>query len=191
MSQKSEQKQKSHEAILASAAALMRGRGIEQSSVGDVMKGAGLTVGGFYGHFQSKEQLFAATIRKSASGMWNRLIDSAKGDTPRARVLSVVDRYLSPRHRDNPESGCILPSVASELARDGEPYRSALEAELSAFLRSLGEQLGPGAENRERALGLFATMYGALSLSRVVAGSRLSDEFLAAAKALAERALAE
>jgi TetR/AcrR family transcriptional repressor of nem operon len=191
MTQKSEQKQKSHEAILASASALLRERGIASSSVGDVMKGAGLTVGGFYGHFASKEQLFTATIRSAASSLWNRLLSHAKGDSPRARALSVLDRYLSPRHRDHPESGCILPSVAPEVAREGEPYRGVLEAELSTFLSSFGELLGSGAEHRERALGLFALMYGALALSRTVAGSPLSDEFLQAAKTLAERALDE
>ena len=66
MSQKAEQKQKSHEAILASAAALLLERGIRASSVMDVMKGAGLTVGGFYGHFESKEHLFTETIRSTA-----------------------------------------------------------------------------------------------------------------------------
>jgi TetR/AcrR family transcriptional repressor of nem operon len=191
MTQKSEQKQKSRDAILASAAALLRARGIESSSVMDVMKGAGLTVGGFYGHFESKEQLFAATIHNAASAMWNRLLSHAKGDSPRARALNIVEHYLSRKHRDTTDGGCVLPSVAPEIARAGEPYRGALGAELGAFVRSFGELLGPTPEHRERALGLIALMYGALSLSRTLAGTRLSDEFLNAAKALAERVLDE
>jgi TetR/AcrR family transcriptional repressor of nem operon len=191
MNQKAEKKQKSHEAILTSAAALLRERGIKASSVQDVMKGAGLTVGGFYGHFESKEQLFTETIRVAASTLWLRLLNSAKGSSPRERARSVMDRYLSRAHRDNAEAGCLLPSAAPEVAREGEPYRSVLETELAGFVSSLAEVLGPGAGRREEAMGLIALMYGALSLSRAVAGTPLSDEFLQAAKKLADRVLAE
>jgi TetR/AcrR family transcriptional repressor of nem operon len=191
MNQKTKQKLKSREAILASASALLRGRGIKASSVTEVMKGAGLTVGGFYNHFDSKEQLFAETLRSAASTKWDRLLSSVKGDSPRARALSIVTRYLSPRHRDSPEAGCLLPNAAPEIAREGEPYRSALEKELSGFVNSFADVQGGGAENRERALGLIALMYGALSLSRAVAGTPLSDDFLRAAKKLGGRALAD
>ncbi len=129
MSQKSEQKQRSHQDIITSAAMLLRERGIRASSVLDVMKGAGLTVGGFYNHFESKEHLFVETIQRAASTMWNKMLQSAKGDSPRARALNVIGKYLSTRHRDNPEAGCLLPNVAAEIAREGEPYRSALETE--------------------------------------------------------------
>ncbi len=191
MNQKKEQKQRSHEAILASAAALLRERGIKASSVMDVMKGAGLTVGGFYGHFGSKEQLFAEAIQSAASSTWSQLLSAAKGDSPGERAMSVVRGYLSRAHRDNAEKGCLLPSAAPEVAREGEPYRSALEAELSGFVRTFSAVLGSSAGAREKALGLIALMYGALSLSRAVRGTPLSDELLKAAKKLAESALAE
>jgi TetR/AcrR family transcriptional regulator, transcriptional repressor for nem operon len=82
-------------------------------------------------------------------------------------------------------------SAAPEVAREGEPYRSALEKELSGFAGSLADMLDAGVKGREKALELLALMYGALSLSRVVAGTRLSDEFLQAGKKLCEQALAE
>jgi TetR/AcrR family transcriptional repressor of nem operon len=189
VNQKTEQKEKSHEAILASAASLMRGRGIRASSVTDVMKGAGLTVGGFYGHFDSKEQLFTVAIRNNAGTMWTRLMGLAKGASPRERVLGVVRAYLSRTHRDNPEAGCLLPSVAPEVAREGEPYRSALEPQLDTLAGGLANMLGPSAAHREQALGLVCLMYGALSLSRAVAGTKLSDELLRAARKLAEGSL--
>ncbi|MCY1079327.1 TetR/AcrR family transcriptional regulator [Archangium lansingense] len=189
MSQKAEQKQKSHEAILASAAALLLERGIRASSVMDVMKGAGLTVGGFYGHFESKEQLFTETIRSTARTMWTRLLQRAMGDTSRPPALTVLEKYLSRKHRDTVEAGCPLPSIASEVAREGEPYRGALESELTEFVRELSDLLGPGEKSREKALGLLALMYGALSLSRAVRGTRLSDEFLEAAKKLGAQTL--
>lgn len=128
MNQKTNQKEKSREAIAASAAALLRERGIKAGSVMDVMKGAGLTVGGFYNHFDSKEELFVETLRNAVSANWDQLLKSAKGDSPRSRTLSVVRRRLSREHRDNKETGCPLPSAAPEVTREGEPYRSALEA---------------------------------------------------------------
>ncbi len=174
MNQKTKQKQNSREAITASAAALLRERGIKASSVMEVMKGAGLTVGGFYNHFESKEELFVETLRNAASTNWDHLLKSANGDSPRSRTLSVIRRYLSRKHRDNKETGCPLPSAAQEVAREGEPYRSALEKELSGFVSSLADMLDAGVDGREKALGLIAMMYGALSLSRAVAGTRLS-----------------
>jgi len=191
MNQKAKQKQKSREAIAASAVALLRERGIKASSVMDVMKGAGLTVGGFYSHYDSKEDLFVETLRNAASANWDHLLKSAKGGTPHSRTLSVIRQYLSPKHRDNKETGCPLPSTAADIARHGEPYRSALENELSGFVGSLANMIDAGAESREKALGLIALMYGALTLSLAVAGTRLSDEFLKAGRKLAERALAD
>ena len=95
MNQKTKQKEKSREAITASAAALLRERGIKASSVMDVMKGAGLTVGGFYNHFDSKEELFVEALRNAASATWDPLLKSAKGDSPRARALSTARRKSS------------------------------------------------------------------------------------------------
>ena len=191
MNQKTKQKQMSRDAIAASAATLLRERGIRASSVMDVMKGAGLTVGGFYNHFDSKEKLFVETLRNATSTNWDQLLKSAKGDSPRSRALSVITRYLSRKHRDNKETGCLLPSAAPEIAREGEPYRSALEKELSGIVSSLARMIDDGAESREKALGLIALMYGGLSLSRAVADTRLSDEFLQAAKKLGELVLAD
>ncbi|MEA2490044.1 MAG: TetR/AcrR family transcriptional regulator, transcriptional repressor for nem operon [Acidobacteriota bacterium] len=186
---KSEKKQQSHEAILESAAVLLRKQGIQASSVMDVMKGAGMTVGGFYSHFESKEHLFAQTIRSAGSRMWDRLLGNAPGTTPRERALTVLRRYLSRSHRDHPEAGCILPNAAAEVAREGEPYRTALAEELGGFVDSFAEILGDPKADREKSLALIALMFGALSLSRAVAGTKLSNEFLKAGQALGEQAL--
>ena len=189
MNQKTRQKQKSREAISASAAALLRERGIKASSVMDVMKGAGLTVGGFYSHYGSKEELFVETLRTASTANWEHLLNCAKGCSPRSRALGVVREYLSRNHRDNKETGCLLPSTAPEIARQGEPYRSALEQELSGFVRSFAKMIDAGAESREKALGLIALMYGALSLSRAVAGKKLSNDFLEAGKKIGEQVI--
>lgn len=184
MTQKTEQKQKSHDAILASAAALLLERGIQASSIMDVMKGAGLTVGGFYGHFDSKEHLFTETLRATARTAWNALLRKAKEDAPEAPALKVLQRYLSRQHRDAVTPTCPLPSITAEVSRTGEPYRAALEVELQQFVQSYAELLPSGARRRDKALAAIALMYGALSLSRAVRGTKLGDEFLDAAKKL-------
>ena len=87
--------------------------------------------------------------------------------------------------------GCLLPSAAAEVARAGEPYRGALEKELSSFIKSFAQMVDAGSESREKVVALLALMYGALSLSQAVAGTPLSDEFLEAGRKLAQQALAE
>lgn len=189
---KEARKARSRAAILASAAALLRARGIEASSVLDVMRGAGLTVGGFYGHFDSKEALFAATIRETARAKWDQLLATARGRRGVDKALDVARKYLSRAHRDRPEEGCLLPNAAPTAARaGGEPYREAIVDELEHFTASLGAWLeGPTARaGRERALGLIALMYGGLAISRALAGTTLSDEILASARKLAADAL--
>ncbi|MBN9683521.1 MULTISPECIES: TetR/AcrR family transcriptional regulator [unclassified Corallococcus] len=191
MTQKTEQKQKSHDAILASAATLLLERGIQASSIMDVMKGAGLTVGGFYGHFDSKEHLFTETLRATARTTWNALLRKAKEDAPDAPALKVLVRYLSRKHRDGVTPTCPLPSITSEVSRAGEPYRGALEAELQEFVQSYADLLPSGARRREKALAAIALMFGALSLSRAVRGTKLGDEFLDAAKKLGAELLTQ
>ena len=187
---KAERKEQTHEAILHSALSLLRKQGIRASSVSDVMEGAGLTVGGFYGHFESKVHLFTEALQSQQGSLWNRMLDASSAETPRERMKGVLGRYLSRTHRDHPDEGCILPSAAAEVAREGEPYRGALEKKLQGFVQGLERVLGgKGAANRQRAVATLALMVGALTLSRAVAGTALSDEFLEAAKALGQRDL--
>jgi TetR/AcrR family transcriptional repressor of nem operon len=189
LSLKAEQKQRTRAAILESAVTLIRTRGIAASSVMDVMKGAGLTVGGFYAHFDSKEALFRATIQEAGSRMWDRLLATVKGDDPGERVFSVVRGYLSRSHRDNAALGCLLPSLISELAREGGPAQQALEVEIQGFVKGIAEMLGEGAEARRRAIGLIAVMVGGLAMSRALGPGALSDDFLKASRELAAREL--
>jgi TetR/AcrR family transcriptional regulator, transcriptional repressor for nem operon len=191
MSQKTEQKLKSHEAILASAASMLREHGIKASSVAEVMKGAGLTVGGFYSHFDSKEALFTETIKSATGILWKQLLQNTEGLLPRERLQLMLRQYLSRKHRDNVVEGCLLPTVAPEVAREGEPYRGALEVELSALISSMTSLFGDRPEYKEKALALIALMFGALSLSRALKGTALSDEILQAAKKFGAQAIPE
>src|ERR1700722_20967508 len=110
MSAKEEQKERSHGSILESAARLLRERGISGARVADVMRGAGLTVGGFYAHFGSKEALVDEVLRRTATEMRGRLFARLDEKPPADRAEVVLKRYLSPAHRADFEQGCPLPA---------------------------------------------------------------------------------
>ncbi len=186
MSAKTEQKQKSHGAILESAARLLRERGIAGARVAEVMQGAGLTVGGFYAHFDSKESLIDATLRAGAAAVRERLFARLEDKPENERLETILKRYLSAAHRDERDGGCPLPAVAGEIGTRARAHQAAFAAEVEAHAARL-EALLPAAgplPRRALALALLALMVGGLSLSRAVAGTALSEEVLKACRAL-------
>ncbi len=188
---KAEQKDRSHATILESAARLMRERGIAGASVADVMKGAGLTVGGFYAHFASKQALVESTLRRTAQVMRARLLARIDSKPALDRAEIIVKRYLSAAHRDDLSNGCALPAVVGEIAATATEHRDALNEQLQAFAGDLAPHLPPHVPTspRQLALGLIALMYGGLTLARAVRGTELSDEILQACRALSRLAL--
>lgn len=181
---KAERWERTHAQIRQAAALLLRTRGLRLPSVADVMKGAKLTVGGFYGHWDSKESLFAEALGETLRGNWAQLLAASRGETARERLAALVRRYLSRAHRDAPELGCPLPTTLSDVAVLGEPYRGAVAGELEAFLAGLGKVAEP-LGGKQLVLGLVALMVGGLSLARATEGTPLSDAILAASRALA------
>lgn len=182
MNAKKERKAQTHETILESASRLLRTRGIAGASVAEVMKGAGLTVGGFYAHFASKEALVDATLARTGAAMRERLFAPVAGAPASART--ILGRYLSARHRDAGEQGCPLPAVVGEVGTTAGAHRDALARELEAIASELAAHVAPAARPRQIALGLAALMIGGLSLSRALRGTPLSDEVLGACRAL-------
>lgn len=182
-SPRTERKLQTREAILSSAARLLRERGLAGSSVQEVMGGAGLTVGGFYAHFDSKEALFEETLRRSARETWEQLLS---GPEP---LLRLVRTYLSRSHRDHPETGCPLPATLADLTREGQAgLRQVLSGELGRYLDSVAAHLPEG--ERYRALGLVALLFGGLSLARALgAEDPLSTEMLESCRKLAKEAI--
>jgi TetR/AcrR family transcriptional repressor of nem operon len=185
MTTKAEQKQQTNETILQSAARLLREKGISGARVADVMKGAGLTVGGFYAHFASKDALIDTTIRRTAREMRARLFArlDAKPEPDRAEV--VLKRYLSAAHRDDLVGGCPFPAVVGEIATTANEHAEVLGEELDAFATELETYL-PVTDKlppRQLALATLALMYGGLSLARAVRGTALSDEIIRACRA--------
>ena len=160
--------------IVRAAARKFREQGIVATGLNDLMKAAGLTHGGFYKHFESKDQLVAEA---TAAAMDNLLEGMAAYPTSNAAVAA----YLSTRHRDNPASGCPLAALGSELARSDKRAREAATAGFVRLVDILSGKAGT-ADARQRALVAAATMIGAVTMSRVVTDPGLSAEILSAAE---------
>lgn len=189
MATKTEQKEKTHASILESAERLVRAKGIAGARVADVMKGAGLTVGGFYAHFASKESLVDEIIRRTAAHTRSRLFANLEEKDEKDRARLVLERYLSGAHRDECEEGCPFPAIVGEVATAAPEHREVMAEQVSAFASELGSLL-PSAEAPERrhlALGLFALMYGGLALARALRGTPLSDEVLRACRSIGRK----
>src|SRR5580658_2220372 len=186
MNAKAERKERSHETILESAARLVRERGISGASVGDVMKGAGMTVGGFYAHFSSKEDLIDDALRRTAGTLLERLFARIEDKPVPDRAEVILKRYLSAAHRDEQTMGCPLPAVVGEIGTTAGEHRAVLAEQVESLRDGLEEHLpeGRGASRKTLALGLVALMYGGLSLARALRGTDLSDEVIRACRAL-------
>lgn len=186
MSTKAEQKLRTHAKILDSAVGLLRTRGIAGASVADVMKGAGLTVGGFYAHFGTKDALIEATLRRTARALREQLFAELESKPEADRALVILKRYVSTAHRDAAAEGCALPAVVGELATSAPAHRAVLAEEVDELVSSFARHLPGlgGVTRRQLALALFALMYGGLALARAFAGTKLSDELIDACRAL-------
>jgi len=184
-------KDDSHRRILNSAGSILRKRGIAGTSVAEVMGGAGMTVGGFYAHFRSKEALVAETLRDALRESRARLAAAAGLKSGAEWVKAVSRAYLSRAHRDSPEMGCPLPATAGEAALAGAAVRTVLAGELDILVEDMTQQLREAGApaSRSEALALAATMVGGLTLARAVTGTPLSDELLKACRDHIDRSL--
>jgi TetR/AcrR family transcriptional repressor of nem operon len=165
------------ENILDVAGTLFRERGFDGIGVADIMKRAGLTHGGFYGHFASKDDLAAEiTARVLGKEGWPERLTG----TPNPSFGEVVRAYLSKRHRDNAGSGCLLAAVGSDVVRQPRRVRHAFTEGLRARVEALRKLLtgGSAAKQRERALTTMAALVGGLMLSRAVDDPAFADEIL-------------
>ena len=180
-----EQADRNREKILEVAGRLFRERGYDGIGVADIMKRAGLTHGGFYGHFPSKEDLAAEITARSVGreGWLERLTGKANPS-----LGDVVRGYLTRRHRDDAGQGCLFAALGSDAARQPRSVRRAFTEGLRRRVDAL-EPLMPRrseAARRQEALALIAGLVGALTLARAVDDTQLSDEILEAAAAVFE-----
>lgn len=180
-----EQADRNREKILEVAGRLFRERGYDGIGVADIMKRAGLTHGGFYGHFPSKEDLAAEITARGVGreGWLERLTGKANPS-----LGDVVRGYLTRRHRDDAGQGCLFAALGSDAARQPRSVRRAFTEGLRRRVDAL-EPLMPRrseAARRQEALALIAGLVGALTLARAVDDTQLSDEILEAAAAVFE-----
>jgi TetR/AcrR family transcriptional repressor of nem operon len=171
--------------MVDSTAKLMRERGTAGTSLQDVMAELGLTVGGFYKHFGSKEELMSLAATHAFSEMQARIKGISEQFPDRSQARSELLRdYLSSEHRDSPGSGCPGTALSGDATRASadSPLRNSYVGGVEETLRAIVELedvlSSSDEEARRHAIVDFATMVGALTLARATVGTSLSDEFL-------------
>ena len=174
-----EEKAKSHERIVEIAAERIREAGTSAPSVAEIMREAGLTHGGFYKHFDSRDDLVAEAVQRSFADSQQataEVIESA-GDP----LSAFVDWYVSAEHRDNPGSGCGVVALGGEAGRSDPRVRAAYTDQVKRYLAQL-EQLVGGADEdadaRAKAVVTLSTLVGAVLVARAVDDPALSDEII-------------
>jgi TetR/AcrR family transcriptional repressor of nem operon len=167
------------ERIVGAAARELRAHGLDGVSIPALMKQVGLTHGGFYAHFDDRDELVAEAVRAAAQST----ADSVFADD--LEQAQAFGRYLSGNHRDHPELGCVVAALGTEGARKDGPVRDAFADVALGLLRLTERKLHPDQPARQlsdRTLQQTSTLVGALVLSRLVKDPKLSDRILAAAK---------
>jgi len=160
------------------------------ASVSDVMADAGLTVGGFYAHFDSKEALAEAAVRQGLKERRELFLERPDKDGWLQRLQSALKEYFSQQHRDDIPNGCPMPMAAMDAARSGiaaEAFVEEFVKMAEAFER--GQDAAGSRAPREAVLGSLSLMVGGMILARAAGGSALSDEILEAAQEFAAAAL--
>jgi TetR/AcrR family transcriptional regulator, transcriptional repressor for nem operon len=165
----------SHERIVKAASRTIRRDGIDNVSVGELMKQAGLTHGGFYRHFKSREDLVAEATDAALAHGSRRVRQASRLGGPEA-LAAIIDGYLSRLHRDKPEAGCAVAALSTDIARCGPPARSAYSRHVHGYIDLLTE-LAPD-RDRDKGQLILAALVGALVLARAVDDRDLSDEIL-------------
>lgn len=161
---------KTHQKIVKDAARRLRAEGLTGASVSAVMRDAGLTHGGFYKHFRSKDELVMESLRQAFQELADSLAHAAQNSPPGTAWKAIVKRYLSAEHCDHPEFGCPLAALAPELARADGPMKTRLLRELEKYKsRMLPLMPGRRAADKERAfVVIISTMLGAVAIARIL-----------------------
>ncbi|HYA66395.1 MAG TPA: TetR/AcrR family transcriptional regulator [Burkholderiaceae bacterium] len=175
------EKAKSHERIVKVAAAGFREAGVNGLGVADLMKRAGLTHGGFYRHFASRDELVAEAVERALKEGGEAMNTIANSKT--ATIGALIDAYLSPVHRDLLATSCAVTTLASDVARCNNRARSAYTAQVKRYLELFGNLLPGQARKGKRSSALLAlsTLVGAVLMARAVNDQKLSREILKSA----------
>jgi AcrR family transcriptional regulator len=175
-------KEASRRRIMEVAAERFRNDGIAASGLAGIMSDAGLTNGAFYPHFRSKADL----VRESVAAAIDGQAEMMGTVVAEGGLEALIERYLSPAHRDDSGGGCSLAALLPELARQPLEARSVYAERLEMMAREMASALPAETEDPEAvAMAVVATLVGALQLARASAGTELSDRMLAAGAAAA------
>ena len=179
-----EHKLETHARIVRKASVRLREKGAHGVGVADLMKEAGLTHGGFYAHFDSRDDLvieaFTHAMDRSTE-RWRKLAEQ----TPREkRFATIVNSYLTSLHRDDPGRGCAIPTLGAEIARESARTRRVFAGRLDQMIDILADQVPnlPRKAARKRAAAAMATMIGTLVMARVAGSGDFSGEILGAGR---------
>ncbi|TWC07337.1 TetR family transcriptional regulator [Bradyrhizobium macuxiense] len=179
-----EHKQETHARIVKKAATRLREKGAHGIGVADLMKDAGLTHGGFYAHFDSREALVIEAFNYAmdrATERWRKVTAEV---APEKRLSTIVDGYLSAAHRDDPGQGCAVPALGAEIARESPKTRKAFALKLDQMIDMITDQIQdvPRKTARKQAMSTLATMMGTIVMSRIAGNGEMSDEILSAGR---------
>src|SRR5919197_5358624 len=177
-------KAQSHEKILSVAARSFREHGGDSSGIGRGVKKVGLTKGGFYRHFKSKDDLFVEAVARALSEMGKGMLEVSRSAPEGQALRAIIERYLSERHASSPGAGCALAALGPELARKPVGVRRRIEASLEAYRERLLPFM-PG-QTREEKLAkirlLFSSMAGVLMMARVTSAPQMREPMLTEAR---------
>jgi TetR/AcrR family transcriptional repressor of nem operon len=181
------EKTKTHKRIVKIASRRFREKGLAGVGIADLMKEAGLTVGGFYKHFDSRDALVAEAV-SSAFGAWKRQVDAAAYGGPAVSYAKLIDDYLNKAHRDDPGAGCTFSALAGDIARSDKKTRALATEQIRNDIQLIAGLLAGKDKNkdgaRSKAILTFSALVGAMALARAVSDEALSLEILTTVKEL-------
>ena len=175
-----------HQKIVKDASRRIRTEGLTGAAVSTVMRDAGLTHGGFYKHFESKDELLIESLGEAFREITDRLVHAAEQSHSEEPWKAIVKTYLSPEYCDHAERGCPLTTLAPELARGDKKMRGQILAELVNYKdRMIPFMPGRRTVDKERAFfQIFSTMIGAIEIARMLPGPEVREKVLASARGL-------
>jgi TetR/AcrR family transcriptional repressor of nem operon len=173
--------------ILATAARLLRERGVDGVSIADVMEAAGMTQGGFYRHFTSKSDMVAAATRYAFDDIARRYDDKQRDSGPQAALRDYVDVYLSQGHLDTPGVGCPMAAFGSDAGRLPDVLGPEFESGAARLIERVAASLpsnqdGDGEAERDEAIRRLAMLVGTVIVARAIGDRPLREEVVAACK---------
>jgi len=173
------EKTKTHKRIVSIASKKFREEGLAGVGIAALMKEAGLTVGGFYKHFDSRDDLVAEAV-SSAFGGWKRRVDAAASGGPSLSLAKLIDDYLNAAHRDDPGTGCAFSALAPEIARSGKRTRALTTEQVRNDIQLIAGLIPARDAHavRSQAILTLSALVGAMSLARAVSDEALSREIL-------------